>query len=399
MAPDFKSLPLASRLISIRDAARGTDRVAGLTHQFYRYPGRFSPQFAAAAIAAFSDPGDAVLDPFMGGATAVLEGWVRGRRVIGSDLNSLSLFVARSKTTILVKSESDAIIDWVQRVVPQLQYSSAFRSPYSTADDVRTRNLTLHRARPIKKILALCLESLEDLPTCNGRRFARAVLLNAGQWALNSRVKPATVAEFRDHVRRKTEVMLERLEEIVQLRRASVDAWYTPTLIKERAATLSRRVPFVEGEKAGLVVTSPPYPGIHMLYHRWQVDGRKETPAPYWITGGQDGQGEAFYNFGGRTKRGIDLYFSSALASLRGVREVMHDGAFIVQMLSFSDPASQLQRYLEVMDAAGFDEISRRDSVSRRVRIWRRVPSRAWHATMQGLLSSSKEVVLVHRAR
>ena len=31
---------------------------------------------------------------------------------------------------------------------------------------------------------------------------------------------------------------------------------------------------------ADLVVTSPPYPGIHMLYHRWQVDGRKETDAP-----------------------------------------------------------------------------------------------------------------------
>ena len=32
-----------------------------------------------------------------------------------------------------------------------------------------------------------------------------------------------------------------------------------------------------------LVLTSPPYPGVHVLYHRWQVQGRRETPAPFWI--------------------------------------------------------------------------------------------------------------------
>ena len=26
-----------------------------------------------------------------------------------------------------------------------------------------------------------------------------------------------------------------------------------------------------------LVLTSPPYPAVHVLYHRWQVKGRKET--------------------------------------------------------------------------------------------------------------------------
>jgi hypothetical protein len=42
--------------------------------------------------------------------------------------------------------------------------------------------------------------------------------------------------------------------------------------------------------KAKLIVTSPPYPGVHVLYHRWHVDGRRETPAPYWIAGCNDGQ-------------------------------------------------------------------------------------------------------------
>jgi hypothetical protein len=29
-----------------------------------------------------------------------------------------------------------------------------------------------------------------------------------------------------------------------------------------------------------LVLTSPRYAGVHVLYHRWQVDGRKEAPLP-----------------------------------------------------------------------------------------------------------------------
>jgi hypothetical protein len=42
-----------------------------------------------------------------------------------------------------------------------------------------------------------------------------------------------------------------------------------------------------------LVLTSPPYPGVHVLYHRWQVDGRKETPLPFMIAGKLDGAFES----------------------------------------------------------------------------------------------------------
>ena len=41
------------------------------------------------------------------------------------------------------------------------------------------------------------------------------------------------------------------------------------------------------------VLTSPPYPGVHVLYHRWQVDGRKEAPGPFWIAGKLDGAGSS----------------------------------------------------------------------------------------------------------
>src|SRR6185436_11446244 len=87
-------------VFAVRRAARDRAAVSGLTHTFYRYPARFSPQFAAAAIEAFSEPGDLVLDPYMGGATTLVEAIARGRRAVGCDLNSLAVFIARAKTTI-----------------------------------------------------------------------------------------------------------------------------------------------------------------------------------------------------------------------------------------------------------------------------------------------------------
>src|SRR6266851_5608421 len=80
-------------LVAVRKAASDRSPITGLTHCFYRYPARFSPQFVSSAIEAFSKPGDIVLDPYMGGGTTMVEAMVRGRRPIGCDLNSLAVFV------------------------------------------------------------------------------------------------------------------------------------------------------------------------------------------------------------------------------------------------------------------------------------------------------------------
>ena len=52
-----------------------------------------------------------------------------------------------------------------------------------------------------------------------------------------------------------------------------------------------------------LVLTSPPYPGVHVLYHRWQVDGRKEAPLPFMIANKLDGAGSSYYTMGDRKYR------------------------------------------------------------------------------------------------
>src|ERR1019366_6458083 len=75
-----------------------------------------------------------------------------------------------------------------------------------------------------------------------------------------------------------------------------------------------------------LVLTSPPYPGVHVLYHRWQVMGRRETPAPFWIVGTLDWAGASFYTFGDRKQKDLRRYYEQASQAFSSSANVMPGG-------------------------------------------------------------------------
>jgi len=392
--------PNSRLLAKLAEAALDRQPVTGWTHNFYRYPARFSPKFAAAAIESFSRPGDLILDPYMGGGTAVVEALAHGRRAVGNDLNSLATFIARVKTTALEDCEIRALRCWADSVVPGLSYSTPHEDVEPFIDATRTRNLNLPCARFIKKVIAAALGTIGRLPTASAREFARCAILRAGQWALDWRNGHASVQGFRVKLAATAHEMLDALVAFVDRVRQSAGRRLPEVhLLNKDAAEIHQAPIFEEGrEKASLVVTSPPYPGVHVLYHRWQVDGRRETPAPYWIANCEDGETASFYNFGDRRESGLDAYFKTSLATLLAVRRVMACGAFMVQMIAFSDPDSQLPRYLENMRIAGFCEVLPSPAHSERPRIWRDVPRRKWHASINGKTHSSREAVLVHQA-
>lgn len=378
------------RFSALRAAVRDTGPVAGLTHRFYRYPARFSPRFAAAVIEQFSEPGDIVLDPYMGGGTSVVEAMVRGRQAVGTDINSLACFITRVKTTPLIDMELAGLRLWADRVVPNLSY---WDTPSDLSDFIcerRAHNLTLPKARPIKKAIALALRTLHDLPSDAAREFARCALLNVGQGFLNGQRQPGSLPEFRTRLQSAVHEMMRASSELLNARADRLQ----PILHNKSAVDLATLSPFSDGTKARLVVTSPPYPGIHMLYHRWQVDGRRESPAPYWMANCNDGQGNAYYNFADRRDAAESKYYAESLKTLKGVRAVMAEGAIIAQLIAFSEPSRQLPRYLRNMAAAGFRELR---FLGHR-RIWRDVPSRRWHANLKGRTGGSREVLLLHLA-
>jgi DNA modification methylase len=383
---------LELRLVTLRVAANDASRVAGLTHPFYRYPARFSPAFAAAAIEAFSGPGDLVLDPFSGGGTTVVEALAAGRTAVGSDLNELATFVSRVKTLKLSETARDTVAVWTSEVVPTLRYNlpltNRCRSPASG------KNLTGASARVIRKLTAVALERLPAEGGEDACLLARGAVLSTAQWALDGRRTLPHASAFRERLASTVSGLVEGLSQLWE-RAANRGNATGPCLATLDVVDVGSLPPFREGRKADLVIMSPPYPGVHVLYHRWQVSGGQETPAPYWIAASRDGQGAAFYTMGARNSLKDDVYFSRLFPRLRAVRSVMREGAFLVQIVGFADPQRQLRRYLRLLDAAGFSEVRRQSER----RIWRQVPGRKWHAVQRDTAPASKEVVLVHRAR
>jgi len=150
---------------------------------------------------------------------------------------------------------------------------------------------------------------------------------------------------------------------------------------------------------AKLVLTSPPYPGVHVVYHRWQIFGRKETPAPFWLVGQEDGAGESHYLLGPRDENALVTYYARLKSVFSSVRSLLDEKTVVVQLVAFSDPVWQLKTYLETMREAGFVELEADCEASEKVRgrIWREVPGRKWYANKRGEIPASKEVMLIHK--
>ncbi len=86
--------PQLAEVLAFALAAEG--RVQRATHGFHTYPANMHPDSAAAIIA--SSPGP-VYDPFCGGGTVLVEAILAGRPCAGADLSPIATLVARARTT------------------------------------------------------------------------------------------------------------------------------------------------------------------------------------------------------------------------------------------------------------------------------------------------------------
>jgi hypothetical protein len=147
-----------------------------------------------------------------------------------------------------------------------------------------------------------------------------------------------------------------------------------------------------------LILTSPPYPGVYVNYHRWKVLGRRETPAPFWLADRRDGKGQSYYTMGARADRSLDTYFSRLEAAFVDLARLANRQTLMVQMVGFHNPDKDLPRYLQTMRRAGFSEVSIPSLATRDDRLWRTVPNRRWWVQdgTKGI-HTSDEVVLFHK--
>src|SRR5262249_9675855 len=147
-------------------------------------------------------------------------------------------------------------------------------------DDYADQGYYKHLEHPsrwrLRKGIEQGIGSAISLGTPRLEAFGRCVVLRTAQWALDGRSKLPSIDEFRVFLVDTARAMVDGARE---LRAAVQENGREPVTILRRSAAGIESDFQLRGLRAPrLVVTSPPYPGVHVLYHRWQVDGRKEAP-------------------------------------------------------------------------------------------------------------------------
>ena len=375
----------------IIDFLQSKHHIEGLTHNFYRYPARFAPEFAREVILEFSREGDVVLDTFMGGGTTIVEAIANGRVACGIDINPLAYFITTVKTTPLSSHDEDAILGWLKNIAP-----SGIAENNSLNTDSRLRNVPVQ----VKQFFISAVESIGNLRFPRQRSFARCALMRLGQWALDCREELPTSDQMKTHLLKDVSDMFDGLNKLTEtVRSHSIGKNKMTSRRFLYLGSVDDAVPRNRAwvcHKPKLVLTSPPYPGVHVLYHRWQIRGRRETPAPYWLADLRDGHGESYYTLGGRSEKGQREYFERLTRTYNLLRNVIDESAVVVQLVAFSEPDTQLPRFLNSMVSAGYEELTLFRSPEFE-RPYRQVPNRKWYTQLGQNHDASNEILLVHR--
>lgn len=377
--------------------ARDSTPVSGLTHDYYKYPARFSPAFVRAALQVLTKPGDLVLDNHVGGGTTLVEALALGRNAIGVDISALAEFVSSVKTMSFSHKEIEDLRKWAETLPATVHV----RRRSIRLADYEELGYYKHLRHPDRWRLTKAIEQgLESTLTLGSQRlaaFGRCVVLRTSQWALDSPKTLPSLRVFRSVLEQTAIDMIAAAAEFSRVvnahrRRPNV------IVLNRSSSGLDRDKRIVGGSPPKLVITSPPYPGIHVLYHRWQVDGRRESPLPFMIANKLDGAGSSYYTMGDRKYPKLRTYFTNVYESMRSVAKLASSRTTILQLVAFSDATWQLPRYLETMEEAGLTEeflpALRGEGDGR---LWRTVPGRRWYSQKRGLTPGSAEVLLIHR--
>lgn len=161
----------AMNLQKLLDAANYQGVVTGYTHDAYRYPARFSPVFARAAIELFTEPGDTVLDPFAGGCTSIVESLALGRHAVGADISELAVFLGGVKTMLCDTRERSVILNWAFGVVTELSPRRPVTRHWEWNEAGYQRNLPWR----FRKIAEQALNAVASMPA-RLRPVARCII-------------------------------------------------------------------------------------------------------------------------------------------------------------------------------------------------------------------------------
>ena len=230
-------------------------------HGFHSYPARMHPETAARLIAALSEPGQTVLDPFCGSGTVLVEARRQGRRGLGYDVNPLSRELVWLKTL----APDDA---WLSALQAEAARVAAHADERRKAKAGATRHYDNVDREQFTPHVLFELDGLRDgieksqLPE---QRRALFLVLSALLTKVSQRSGDSAVRSGGKHVAPgfPSRFFVKKADELG--RQLAAYRSRLPAQAPQAGCTLgdARKLLGLEGGAVSLVVTSPPYPGVY----------------------------------------------------------------------------------------------------------------------------------------
>ncbi len=352
VAQEAPFLTLASRDWTFEKA-----NTRGATHAVHPYPAKFIPQIPRALIEALH-PGDdsAVLDPFCGSGTTLVEAAAAGVPTVGIDLHPLACLISKVKVTPLTSSLEEAA-----RAV--LTRASAVTVP-------AIPRLDHWFSVPVQQALAALVASIDQEPQTDVRDALRVAFSSIVVRVSRQESDTRYAAIEKNFSRQDVEEHFLRAAK--SLGEAVSDTW--GGVDRPRARVINKNVLHVTAndivEPVSLVVTSPPYPNAYeyWLYHKYRM---------YWL--GMDplhvreneiGARPHFFKRNPATADDFRVQMSRVFQLLR---EVVVEGGYVCFQVGNSkihgrvvDNAELLRRAAAPYGFANIDTVSREIPLTRK---------------------------------
>lgn len=322
-------------------ALASTGRVERATHGFHTYPANMHPDAAAAVIAACPGP---VYDPFCGGGTVLVEALLAGRPTAGGDLSPIAVLVARARTS---GPEAATPLRAAARRVTEKARAS----------------------RELVEVPEICLGWYEPHVAQEMGRLRDAInqedaAIRPLLWAVLSAI--TVKVSLRESDTRNTKVTTRRPHGTTSVlfhkkaRELGRDLETMPNVprpdVRKADAT---RVPPPPG--TGLVLTSPPYPGVYDYLPMQQLRYAWTGIDPGSAMAGEIGSRRAFRSLG--RGLGLDQWRAQTAAWVDCQASALESGARLAIVVGDGFVGGRLVDALfptvEAMKAAGMEIIAR----------------------------------------